>query len=83
MTAGDVVASVRITDVAQALGVLLDRARRRGVATWRKGKNFSVSFNDAKNVWHDFVTNEGGVSSISLSKCSAAIVVALLTGFPI
>jgi hypothetical protein len=60
MTASDVVARVRISDIAEALGVKLDRARRRGVAHWRDGRNFSVSLNDEKNCWHDFVTNEGG-----------------------
>ena len=60
MTASDIVSHVKITDVARVLGVKLDRTRRRGVASWREGKNFSVSFNDVKNVWHDFVTDEGG-----------------------
>ena len=56
----EIIARVRISDVAEALGVKLDRTRRRGVAIWRKGKNFSVSLNDTKCVWHDFVTGEGG-----------------------
>jgi DNA primase len=60
MTASDIVSQVKITDVAQVLGVKMDRTRRRGVATWREGTNFSVSFSDEKNVWHDFVTDEGG-----------------------
>ena len=58
--ANEIIERVRISNVAEALGVKLDRTRRRGVATWRKGRNFSVSFDDAKNVWHDFVTGEGG-----------------------
>ena len=56
----EIVERVRISDIAEVLGVKLDRTRRRGVAGWRKGKNFSVSLNDSKNVWHDFVTSEGG-----------------------
>jgi hypothetical protein len=56
----DVLSRVRITELAQALGIKLDKTRRRGVATWREGRNFSVSFNDVKNVWHDFVTGSGG-----------------------
>jgi len=56
----DVLSRVRISDVAEALGVELDRTRRRGVAIWRKGKKFSVSFNDQKNCWHDFATGDGG-----------------------
>ena len=60
LTASDIVDRVHISDVAEALGITLDRTRRRGVATWREGKNFSVSFNDNKNAWHDFVSNEGG-----------------------
>jgi hypothetical protein len=60
VTAADIVGCVRITDLAEALGIKLDRTRRRGVASWRKGRNFSVSFCDAKNVWHDFATGEGG-----------------------
>jgi hypothetical protein len=60
MSAGDIIDRVDISDVAETLGVKLDRTRRRGVAVWRKGKGFSVSFNDAKGVWNDFVTNQGG-----------------------
>ncbi len=60
MTAAEILERVRISDVAEYLGVKLDRSRRRGVASWREGRNFSISFNDAKNVWHDFVTGEGG-----------------------
>jgi DNA primase len=60
MSATDIVERIQISDVAERLGVKLDRTRRRDVAVWRKGKNFSVSFNDAKGVWHDFVTNQGG-----------------------
>ncbi len=56
----DMIAGVHISDVAMALGIQLDRTKRRGVASWRRGRNFSVSFNDSKNYWHDFVTGEGG-----------------------
>jgi len=60
MTAAEVVERVQISQVAEALGIRLDRTRRRGVAMWRNGKQFSVAFNDAKGVFFDFVTNEGG-----------------------
>jgi hypothetical protein len=61
----EILGKVQITHVAEAHGVKLDRTRRRGVATWRKGKNLSVSFDDSKNVWHDFVSGEaGGVVSL-------------------
>jgi hypothetical protein len=60
MTATDIIERIHITDVAQALGVRIDRTRRRGVASWREGRNFSVSLDDVKNVWHDFVTGDGG-----------------------
>jgi len=60
MTPADVVARVHISDVADALGAKLDRARRRCVATWREGRKFSVSLDDTKNCWHDFAANEGG-----------------------
>jgi hypothetical protein len=32
----------------------------RGRAFWRGGEGFNVSLDDQKNVWHDFVANEGG-----------------------
>jgi hypothetical protein len=59
-TAKEVLSRLRISDVAQALGVKVDRIKHRGVAAWRDGRRFSVSFNDDKNVWHDFVTGEAG-----------------------
>jgi hypothetical protein len=60
MTATEIVERVRITDVAEALGVRLSSNRRRGRATWRHCQHFSVSFKDAKGSWRDFATNEGG-----------------------
>jgi hypothetical protein len=56
----DIIARVQISRVAEVHGVKLDHTKRRGVATWRKGRNFSVSFDDSKNCWHDFVSDEGG-----------------------
>lgn len=56
----DIIARVQITRIAEILGVKLDRTRRRAIATWREGKNFNISLNDEKNVYHDFVTGEGG-----------------------
>jgi hypothetical protein len=32
----------------------------RAAALWRKGDGLNVSLDDAKGVWHDFATNEGG-----------------------
>jgi hypothetical protein len=60
VSAAEVLARVRISDVAQSLGVNLDRTGRRCVASWRDGRKFSVSLNDDKNAWHDFVAGEGG-----------------------
>jgi DNA primase len=60
MNAADIISRVQISHVAEAHGVTLDRTRRRGIATWREGRNFSVSFDDGKNCFHDFVTDEGG-----------------------
>jgi hypothetical protein len=60
MTAAEIVQRVRISDVAEALGVKLNRTRRRAIASWREGRHFSVSLDDGKNVWHDFVSGQGG-----------------------
>jgi len=56
----DILTAIQISRIAEVHGVKLNRTRRRGVAVWRGGKNFSVAFNDDKNVYHDFVTGEGG-----------------------
>jgi hypothetical protein len=56
----DILTRVQITRIAEIHGIKLDRTKRRAIANWRDGKNFSISLNDDKNVYHDFVTGEGG-----------------------
>jgi DNA primase len=56
----EILGRITISSIAEQLGIRLDRTRRRGVAIWREGIHFSVSFNDDKNLWHDFAANEGG-----------------------
>jgi hypothetical protein len=54
-----VIANVRIFDIWKALtGEPIRGGRVRAI--WRGGKNFSVSLNNDRGVWHDFVSNEGG-----------------------
>jgi hypothetical protein len=58
-TSRDVLANIRIFDVWQALtGEPIRGGRVRGI--WRDGKSWSVSLNNERGVWHDFVSNEGG-----------------------
>ena len=35
-------------------------AKWRAVAVWRRGDGLNVSFDDARGLWHDFTTGEGG-----------------------
>ena len=60
----EVLASVRISQVYRALGgPELRRSgqdRYRGRAWWRDGDGFNVSLDDARNLWNDFPTGEGG-----------------------
>jgi DNA primase len=85
----DIITRVQISRVAEVHGVKLDRTKRRAVATWRHGKNFSISLNDDKNVYHDFVTGEGGgvVSFVQLirgcDKKQAVQWLADFTGIPL
>lgn len=64
VTASDVVSGVRISEVIHALTG--KEPRRTGgsifrtAATWRGGDGLSVAGDDARGVWHDFVTGEGG-----------------------
>jgi len=58
-TSRDVLANIRIFDVWQALtGEPIRHGRAR--ATWRGGDGWSVSLNNERGVWHDFVADEGG-----------------------
>jgi hypothetical protein len=57
--ATDIVSSVKISQVWQALGGPALR-RGRGVAFWRQADGLSVSLNDAKGTWYDFPAGESG-----------------------
>jgi len=54
----ELLARVRITDIADALGI--PRRNMRVKAVWRNGDDWTVDLNDAKGTWFDFKTNEGG-----------------------
>jgi hypothetical protein len=60
----DVLSRVRISEIYQALtGIEPRRTGQdtwRGAATWRNGDGLNVSGDDARGVWHDFKTDEGG-----------------------
>ena len=57
----EVLSRVKITDVYRSLGGPDLKRRTRGPAFWRHGDNReAVSLNDERNLWHDFVTDEGG-----------------------
>ena len=61
---GAILEQTRISDVYQALtGKKPQRTGTdtwRGPATWRGGDGLNVALDDSKNVFHDFVSNEGG-----------------------
>jgi hypothetical protein len=60
----EVLASTKISQVYRAL--VGKEPRRTGSdtwrapATWRGGDGFNLSLNDARGLWHDFTTGEGG-----------------------
>lgn len=62
--APEIVASVKISNVYRALTGKEPRRAGPGTwraqAVWRGGDGFNVSMNDARRVWHDFTTDEGG-----------------------
>ncbi len=59
-TADDIVSRVTISAVWRALGGG-ELRHGRGRAFWRpKAAGLNVSVNDARGVWHDFKTDEGG-----------------------
>ncbi len=58
MTAADLARRVRITTVAEALGLGVRGRRCRAVR--RGGEGLSVSLDDARGAWYDFVAGEGG-----------------------
>ena len=59
MTARDLLDRASITDVWRALGGG-ELRHGRGRAWWRDGDSYSVSLNQDKNVFFDFVAGEGG-----------------------
>jgi hypothetical protein len=63
-TAADVIAAVRISNVYEALtGAKPRRAglgKFRARAVYRDGDGPSLSLDDSRGVWHDFVTGESG-----------------------
>jgi hypothetical protein len=63
-TAADVVRAVHISQAYRSLTGAEPRhagnARYRVRAVWRDGDGLSVSLDDSRGVWHDFVTGEGG-----------------------
>ena len=62
--ASEILARIRISDVYRALTQTDPRRTStdslRGRAVWRNGDGFSVSLNDSRGLWHDFVTHDGG-----------------------
>jgi hypothetical protein len=60
----DVLAGTKISQVYRALAGSEPRRTGsetwRAVATWRGGDGFNVSLDDARGLWHDFPTDEGG-----------------------
>ena len=59
-TASDIKAHIRLSQYLADQNVPLKSGNTRAVATWRGGKNPSVSIDDAKGVWHDHVAGNGG-----------------------
>ena len=63
-SASEILARIRISDVYRALTQTEPRRTSpdslRGRAVWRNGDGFSVSLNDDRGLWHDFVTRDGG-----------------------
>jgi hypothetical protein len=57
--ASEILERVRISDVYRALGGPRLRGMR-GPAFWRDGDGLNVSMDDARGVWHDFTTDDGG-----------------------
>jgi hypothetical protein len=62
--AREILDRIKISDVYRALThteprrTSTDTLRERAV--WRDGDGFSVSLNDRRGLWHDFVTHDGG-----------------------
>ena len=58
MSASDIIARVRITQIVEALGGKV--RHKRCQAFWRKGDGWNVSLNDDKGTWFDHARGEGG-----------------------
>lgn len=60
----DILSRIQISQVYRALtgreARRVGAEKTRGVATWRDGSGLNVSMDDARGVWHDFVTGDGG-----------------------
>jgi len=60
----EILASIKISQVYRALAGREPRRTGpdtwRAPATWRGGDGFNVSMDDARGLWHDFTTDEGG-----------------------
>lgn len=60
----EILASIKVSRVYRTL--VGKEPRRSGsdtwraVAVWRGGDGFNVSLDDARGIWHDFTTGEGG-----------------------
>lgn len=59
MTANDLIARTRITEVWAALGGG-DPRRGRGRAFWRGGDSYNISLNEEKKTFYDHARGEGG-----------------------
>lgn len=87
MTSADILARVKISDVARAMGV--EPHRGRIAPPWRETRDRNVSVSDEKNCWHDFVTDEAGgllsfvVKARNCSKADALKFVAGVAGVPL
>lgn len=57
--ANKIIERVKISEVWAALGGGPLR-HGRGRAFWRQGDGYNVAVSDAKNCWHDFVTDDAG-----------------------
>jgi hypothetical protein len=58
-TVNEIIQATRISKVYVALGGPKLHGTR-GPAFWREGKGLNVHLDDAKGIWHDFVSGEGG-----------------------
>jgi hypothetical protein len=62
--AREILNRIKISDVYRALTSTEPRRTStdtlRGRAVWRDGNGLSVSLNDRRGFWHDFVTHDGG-----------------------